>query len=114
MSSIVHITIGEVGAVRGTLMPAIKTTPKVTGQTLTSTGLNQKTVSAAVPAGSADGKAVWVVSVGSLGDKDIYVAFGPTGTVDAANVAQRHLCQVGTTREFFTENEGDVAAIIEA
>lgn len=111
MTSIVHITLLSVATPRGGVIPAVFSTPLVTGQTLTSSASNQ-TGSQVVPAGKGSGLSLWRITVGSTGDKDIYVAVGQAP--DASLAANRHLCPRGTVLEFASEAVGDKVAIVEA
>ena len=111
MTSIVHISINTSASPRGEPILVHRGMPLVTGQTLTSSASNQQG-SQVVPAGYGSGLAVFRITVGSVGDKDIYVAFG--SNPDATSAANRFLCPRGGVYEFATEAEGDKAAIVEA
>lgn len=111
MASVVHITLLSVATPRGGMIPVVKSTPLVTGQSLTSSASNQQG-SQSVPAGKDDGLSVWRISVSSTGDKDIYVAIGQSP--DATSAANRHLCARGNVLEFASEAVGDKVAIVEA
>jgi vacuolar-type H+-ATPase catalytic subunit A/Vma1 len=111
MASIVHITLAPVATPRGAALPVFAGVPLVTGQTLTSSASNQQGTGT-VPAGYDAGKAVWRIAIGSQGDKDIYVAIGPSP--DATAAAGRFLCPAGGVYDFASGAVGDKVAIVEA